>query len=207
MTPELDVDSGAFPSAPPADLDDPGVIVEHDWRSFQAVERMSNHWDRPGWSDRRRTYYWMLTFSNAIELSRRAEHCQEALQHLGMDPVPADGLHVTMLRVGDIDRVSQAQVEHLLNMAEKMPVSEFELLAHPLTGSRGAVRFSLSPGDHSSTSTPPSAPPASRLASPAAGRRVRSGPTWASPTTTGNGRQLPSSTRSHDFARCPRSLS
>ncbi|MER5991501.1 2'-5' RNA ligase family protein [Streptomyces viridosporus] len=145
MTPELDVDPGAFPCAPPADLDDSAVIVEHDWRSFQAVERMSNHWDRPGWSNQQRTYYWMLTFSNSAELLHRAEHCQEALQHLGMDPVPADGLHVTMLRVGAVDQVSQPQIEHLLNLGEKMPVSEFQLLAHPLAGSRGAVRFSLSP--------------------------------------------------------------
>lgn len=145
MSPELDTDPSAFPSAPPASLDDPEVIVEHDWRAFQRVERMADHWDRPGWSDRQRKYYWMHTFPDPGPLLQRTEHCQRALQHLGMDPVPADGLHVTLLRVGAVDQVSTAQVEHLLALTQDLPVSAFHVLAHPLAGSRGAVRFSLTP--------------------------------------------------------------
>ncbi|KOT46885.1 hypothetical protein ADK41_00775 [Streptomyces caelestis] len=139
------VDTRAFPCAPPADLDDSSVIVEHDWRAFQAVDRMKNHWDRPGWSEQQHAYYWMLTFADASALLRRAEHCQGALERLGMDPVPADGLHVTMLRIGAAEQVSQPQLEHLISLAEHLPVSGFRILAHPLAGSRGAVRFSLTP--------------------------------------------------------------
>jgi len=145
VTPELANDPSAFPYEPPADLDDPDVIVGHDWRAFQAVERMGDHWDRPGWSDQHRSYYWMLTFSGATELLDLAEHCQKALRHLGMDPVPSDGLHVTMLRVGPTDQVSEAQVEQLIGLTQNLPVRAFRLLAHPLAGSRGAVRFSLTP--------------------------------------------------------------
>ena len=145
MAPELAVDTRAFPCAPPADLDDSRVIVEHDWRAFQAVDRMKNHWDRPGWSERQQAYYWMLTFADATALVRRTEHCQGALEHLSMDLVPADGLHVTLLRIGATEGVSRPQLEHLISMAERLSVGEFRILAHPLAGSRGAVRFSLTP--------------------------------------------------------------
>ncbi|MFD9052759.1 2'-5' RNA ligase family protein [Streptomyces zaomyceticus] len=145
MTPELASDPSAFPCEPPADLDDPDVIVGHDWRSFQEVKRMGDHWDRPGWSDHHRSYYWMLTFSEAPQLLGLAEHCQKALHPLGMDPVPSDGLHVTMLRVGPTDQVSEGQVEQLIGLTQNLPVRAFRLLAHPLAGSRGAVRFSLTP--------------------------------------------------------------
>ncbi|WP_327391410.1 2'-5' RNA ligase family protein (plasmid) [Streptomyces microflavus] len=145
MSPELDTDPSAFPSAPPASLDDPGVIVEHDWRAFHQVERMADHWDRPGWSDQQRSYYWMHTFPDPGELLQRAQQCQRALQDLALDLVPADGLHVTLLRVGAVDRVSTAQVKHLLGLAQKLSVEDFHALAHPLAGSRGAVRFSLTP--------------------------------------------------------------
>lgn len=106
---------------------------------------MGDHWDRPGWADQQRSYYWMLTFSRATELLGLAEHCQKALHHLGMDPVPSDGLHVTMVRVGPTDQVSKAQVQQLIDLTQNLPVRAFRLLAHPLTGSRGAVRFSLTP--------------------------------------------------------------
>lgn len=145
MAPELAVDTRAFPCAPPADLDDFRVIVEHDWRAFQAVDRMKNHWDRPGWSERQQAYYWMLTFADATALVQRTEQCQGALEHLSMDLVPADGLHVTMPRIGSTKQVSQPQLEHLISLAEHLSVREFRVLAHPLAGSRGAVRFSLTP--------------------------------------------------------------
>lgn len=145
MAPELAVDTRAFPCAPPADLDDPHVIVEHDWHAFQAVERMKNHWDRPGWSEQRHAYYWMLTFAESPALLQRTEHCQGALEHLNMDPVPADGLHVTMLRIGATELVTRPQLQRLIALAEQLPVSGFRIAAHPLAGSRGAVRFSLTP--------------------------------------------------------------
>ncbi|MFJ3946169.1 2'-5' RNA ligase family protein [Streptomyces griseoaurantiacus] len=158
MAPELAVDPRAFPCAPPADLDDPRVIVEHDWQAFRAVDRMKNHWDRPGWSEHQHTYYWMLTFADATALVRRTEHYQGALEPLNMDPVPADGLHVTMVRIGATELVTPPQLQRLVDLAQHLPVIEFRILAHPLAGSRGAVRFSLTPwsplvGLHAALST------------------------------------------------------
>ncbi|MFC8944032.1 2'-5' RNA ligase family protein [Streptomyces rochei] len=145
MTPELDVVPGAFPHRPPPDLDSPDLLVEHDWRAFTAVERMTNHWARPGWPDGFRAYYWMLTFPDAGELMSRASQCQDALAHLGMDRVPRDGLHVTLTRIGSTDLVSTDQVQLVADLAEQMQLTAFEIVAHPLAGSRGAVRFTLAP--------------------------------------------------------------
>lgn len=145
MTPELDVYPGAFPHRPPADLDSPELLVDHDWRAFSAVEQMTNHWDRPGWTEGHRAYYWMLTFPDDSDLRRRAKDCQDALAHLGMDPVPEDGLHVTLARIGRTELVSNGQVRLLADMAEQLALTTFRMAAHPLAGSRGAVRFTLAP--------------------------------------------------------------
>lgn len=145
MTPELDVFPEAFPHRPPPDLDNPDLLVDHDWRAFSAVERMTNHWARPGWPDGFRAYYWLLTFPDADELMSRASQCQDALAHLGMDRVPRDGLHVTLTRIGSTDLVSTDQVQLVADLAEQMQLTAFEVVAHPLAGSRGAVRFTLAP--------------------------------------------------------------
>ncbi len=145
MTPELDVHPGAFPADPPADLDDPQQLVAHDWNAFTAVNRVTNHWTRPGWTDGRRAYYWMLTFPDSPELLSRARHCQDELAHLRMDRVPEDGLHVTLTRIGDTDQVSATQVRRLTDLVGELPLHAFRIAAHPMAGSRGAVRFTLTP--------------------------------------------------------------
>ncbi|MEU5958191.1 2'-5' RNA ligase family protein [Streptomyces sp. NPDC047525] len=145
MPPELDVHPGAFPPMPPADLNAPEQLVDHDWRAFTMLDRMTNHWARPGWTSGRRVYYWMLTFPDASDLRAQAQRCQEELSHLAMDRVPGKGLHVTMPRIGDTDRVPEGQVQLLGDLTEQMPVETFRILAHPMAGSRGAIRYTLSP--------------------------------------------------------------
>ncbi|MFH9561195.1 2'-5' RNA ligase family protein [Streptomyces globisporus] len=145
MTPDLDVFAEAFPHRPPPDLDSPEVLVEHDWQAFSAVEQMTDHWARPGWHDGVRVYYWMLTFPDAEGLISLARQCQEELAHLGMDRVPEEGLHVTLTRVGRADLVSDDQVRRLADLAEQTAPPAFEIAAHPMAGSRGAVRFTLAP--------------------------------------------------------------
>jgi 2'-5' RNA ligase len=143
--PVLEFSPAAFPPAPPSCLSDAQHLVEHDWSCFSSIDRMKNHWVRPGWTEARRVYYWMLTFPNERGLIQLAEECQGRLAPLGMDPVSADGLHVTMVRVGDTHEVSTAQLHELVRRVEESSPKSFPLLAHPLAGSRGALRFTLSP--------------------------------------------------------------
>ncbi|MFJ1795340.1 2'-5' RNA ligase family protein [Kitasatospora griseola] len=141
----LATDTRSFPPDPPGDLDDAAAIVRTDQQAFDAVERMKDHWARPGWSNRTRRLYWMLTFDKHRALIDRATQCQRALADLGLDPVPADGLHVTLLRIGDASAVAPAAVEALAEKVAALALPRLPLLAHPLAGSRGAVRFSVTP--------------------------------------------------------------
>lgn len=144
MTPLID-DSRAFPPAPPPDLDDPQKIASNDWDAFRAVERMTNHWDRPGWAPGHRAYYWMLAFPEEPELIAQARSCQQALASLDMDEVPHDGLHITMNKIGSCADVEPAAVDALAQLADDTLGADFEIRAEPMAGSTGAIRFSVTP--------------------------------------------------------------
>ncbi|MEU7002673.1 2'-5' RNA ligase family protein [Nonomuraea sp. NPDC046570] len=145
MLPVLAPDPHSFPVMPPADLDNSRVIVEHEWTAFTEIEQMTSHWDRPGWSDGRRAYYWMLTFAEHRRLSETVEACQRSVACLGMDPVAGPWLHVTMTRIGDTALVAPRDIDKLAKSAPALLPHEFEIAAQPLTGSRGALRLSLAP--------------------------------------------------------------
>ncbi|MFD3903928.1 2'-5' RNA ligase family protein [Streptomyces sp. CB04723] len=143
--PLLSADPSAFPAEPPADTHDPAVTAAHDWAAFSALDEMTDHWARPGWSDGSRAYYWMLTFPDDQRLAALAGHCQEELAPLGLDPVPTEGLHITFARVGTPDVVTPSRLDSLARDAEALLPSAFSVHAMPLAGSRGAVRLSLGP--------------------------------------------------------------
>jgi 2'-5' RNA ligase len=143
--PLLSADPAAFPAEPPADTHDPAVTAAHDWAAFSALDEMTDHWARPGWSDGSRAYYWMLTFPDDQRLAALAGHCQGELAPLGLDPVPVDGLHITLARVGSPGAVASSQLDRLARHVEALLPSAFSVRAMPLAGSRGAVRLSLGP--------------------------------------------------------------
>ncbi|MFJ2778192.1 2'-5' RNA ligase family protein [Kitasatospora sp. NPDC087315] len=138
-------DTRAFPPRPPASLDNPEIITAHDHAAFDVVEVLKNHWERPGWDDERRALYWLLTFPDEADLIGSARFCQEALAGLALDPVPSDGLHVTLARVGEAADVSTRMLDSLTAAVEDAGPRSFEVTAQPLSGSMGAVRFSLGP--------------------------------------------------------------
>jgi 2'-5' RNA ligase len=143
--PLLSADPSAFPAEPPADLDDLAGITALDWAAFDALAEMTDHWSRPGWADGARAYYWMLTFSDAPALLDIARRCQEPLAPLGLDLVPGDGLHITLARVGRHDALTPGQLQAVARTAAQVLPCDFSLRAVPLSGSRGAVRFSVGP--------------------------------------------------------------
>lgn len=143
--PLLTPDPATFPVEPPGDLDDARAITAHDWAAFDALDEMTDHWSRPGWSDGARAYYWLLAFRDVPALNEVALHCQEALAPLGLDPVPAEWLHVTLVRAGSPGSVDTAQLRRLVETVRTKLPEAFALCATPLAGSRGAVRLTLSP--------------------------------------------------------------
>ena len=136
-----------FPAEPPPSLTDPAVIRKHDWNAFYQLPTMTNHWERPGWQPGRRSYHWLLAFHDEPALVDLANRCQQALRHLPLDPVPLDSLHLTLLRVGFTDELAPQRVDAVAQaVADRcggLPV--FPLAVGPLAGSRGAIRFSVTP--------------------------------------------------------------
>lgn len=129
---------------PPPDLVAPQVIAAHDWSAFQALPRMADHWDRPGWEGGR-AFYWMLTFPGEAELIEEALACQAAIQDGGFDLVPADGLHVTMPKVADASQMDRGKLASLVAVAAERVPAAFDMQVGPLTGSPGALRYSVAP--------------------------------------------------------------
>ncbi|WP_322769232.1 2'-5' RNA ligase family protein [Frankia sp. Cr1] len=121
--------------------------VAEDWHRFAALDTLTNHWDRPGWTPGRRSYHWMLTFEDADELCDLAARCQARLHLPVLDPVPADGLHLTLQRLAFADETTTIEVEKAVNETRQQlsDVQTFALTVGPLAGSSGAVRFSVVP--------------------------------------------------------------
>ncbi|MEU0110614.1 2'-5' RNA ligase family protein [Streptomyces sp. NPDC006251] len=145
MTVRLVPHPASFPVDPPPDLDSAWALAAHDWRAFDQVTTMVNHWDRPGWGPGIRAVYWLLTFSSPL-LVDHAQHCQAAVRHLGFDEIDKEGLHLTLGRIGLADALSRAQLKNLASAAGRQRLPHgFALSAIPMTASRGAVRYSVAP--------------------------------------------------------------
>lgn len=136
-----------FPPDLPDDVSDPEIIRSHDWNAFRQVGVMQNHWDRPGWTEGRRSFHWMLTFPDAIAVHELALACQERLRRAEFDPVSLDTLHITLGRIAFTDEITRSEVETIAaNAASRCKnLSAFAVHVGPLSGSRGALRFSVTP--------------------------------------------------------------
>jgi 2'-5' RNA ligase len=136
----------AFPPSLPTDLSDPEAIRRNDWQAFQSITHMTNHWDRPGWGTDQRSYHWFLTFDNP-DLRDLAARCQRALSRLDLDLVPLSSLHMTLLRVGFTGEIPRPRLDDITKAATAAcaDLAPFAVSLGPLAGSRGAVRFTVTP--------------------------------------------------------------
>ncbi len=140
-------DPPPFPAHLPRSLTDPAVIAEHDWHALCEVEALTNHWDRPGWKPGRRSYHWFIAFADQLALITLAQRCQQALAALRLDPVPPEALHMTLCRVAFWDQITTTQARSVAQAARRRAdgLAPLRLTVGPLAGSRGAVRFTVSP--------------------------------------------------------------
>ncbi|WP_171048153.1 2'-5' RNA ligase family protein [Nocardia cyriacigeorgica] len=137
-----------FPAAMPSSTADPAVIHANDWAAFAGLESLQSHWELKAWPTGHRAYYWYVTFDDA-RLVALARKCQEFLGDDCLDPVPHDGLHITLLGIGGTADVSGRRLSELVAAAEERLAgfAPFELVVGPLAGSRSAIRFSVAPWD------------------------------------------------------------
>ena len=136
----------AFPPELPPDLDDLDVIAGHDWSAFLALRHVDTHWQRPGWTPGRSSYHWMVTFTGCDAVHEHVAHSQRAVP-TAYDRVEVESVHLTLGRVAFTDEVPEAtalQAAQTAQRARPRPTA-FEIRFGPLTGSRGAIRFSVGP--------------------------------------------------------------
>ena len=136
----------AFPATPPPDLDDPVVIAAHEWQAFDELVQMQDHWQRPGWTAETRAYYWLITFPDDHAFVAHALRSQALVRDLGVfDLIGAGDFHLTLGRIGRTDEVKDDQLKQLTKAVQAAAPHTFKLSALPLTGSRGALRYSVAP--------------------------------------------------------------
>lgn len=118
-----------------------------EWDSFQRLTMMKNHWERPGWTEGRRAYYWYVAIEDPVVVDQAA-HCQAALHGLPyLDHVPLDFLHLTLQRLAFADEISGDRVTKAQEVARGLcgPLTPLQVQVGPLTGSAGALRLSVQP--------------------------------------------------------------
>ncbi|WP_280395904.1 2'-5' RNA ligase family protein [Nocardia brasiliensis] len=137
-----------FPLLGPTSTSDAEAIRDNDWSACQALVAVHDHWTLKRWEPGQTGYYWYLTFTDPA-LVDLASECQQALAHDGLDPVPLDALHLTLLNIGRTSDVTEQELERVIDggRAAAAAVKPFRLSVGPLTGSRSALRFSVTPWD------------------------------------------------------------
>lgn len=138
---------GPFPPSP-ASTADPEVIRANDWAAYRELDALQSHWEVKNWAPGRRGYYWYLTFDDP-DLTALALKCQERLGSDGIDPIPTTGLHLTLFGLGAKDSVTDAEVGALAVTARRRltDFEAFDVTIGPATGSRSAIRLSVTPWD------------------------------------------------------------
>src|SRR2546430_695877 len=137
------------PHSDATEVDDASYIAD-DWHRCQALERLVNHWNRPGWVDGGRSYHWLLSFRNQPEVRALAARCQAHLEDFRtLDLVPIASLHVTALRAGFTDEMSRAEAEAVGEAGSKRcaPLAPLTPPGGPPAGSAGAGSFSAGAHD------------------------------------------------------------
>jgi 2'-5' RNA ligase len=109
---------------------------------------MRDHWWwRPGWRPGRRFYTWHLTFGHSPELANLAVEYQNAVKLSFLDPVPIDGLHLTMQGIGFTDEVAGSDLAAITSAArdECATLRPFEIAAGPAYADPEGVPLVIEP--------------------------------------------------------------
>lgn len=121
---------------------------EQDWHRFQRLDHLGNHWQRPGWTEGRRSYHWLLTFERDSDLHALTAQCQAPFRDLPQfDLIPLEGLHLTLQRVAFTDELPASSLPSVLAAVRHRchNMTPFRLQIGWLAGSTGAIRFTALP--------------------------------------------------------------
>ncbi|ABW14900.1 conserved hypothetical protein [Parafrankia sp. EAN1pec] len=119
-----------------------------DWEAFRLTERMADHWWwRPGWRPDRHYLTWYLVFHHQA-LTDYVAGFQQALADLEyLDPVPVDGLHMTVQGVAFADELTAETVAAIGKAADERcaDIEPFTLTVGPIAAYTGGTFLRASP--------------------------------------------------------------
>jgi hypothetical protein len=96
------------------------ALYDRRWQDLQHLSSMIDHWYwRPGWHVGRSFYTWHITFEHAPEVQDLAAFYQNEIRLPTLDPVPSEGLHLTMQGVGFADEVSPQDLKAIETAARE----------------------------------------------------------------------------------------
>lgn len=124
------------------------AYVREDWDRFLSLTSLVDHWRRTGWTPGRRSFHWFLALDHCSELVAITAYCHKRLRRVPtLDLVPTDTLHVTVQRIAFAGEITLAELGVVADATRQRCVvmSELDLTIGPLSGSSGAVRFSVGP--------------------------------------------------------------
>ncbi|WP_027644660.1 2'-5' RNA ligase family protein [Salinispora oceanensis] len=130
------------------DRPDENEYIRSDWHRYRQLDRLVNHWERPGWEAGRRSYHWIVRFDERPAVQRLAERCQARLGNLEtLDLVPVGSLHLTVQRVSFTDEITSSQALAVAAAASERCASirPFAATVGPLTGSANSVFLNVGP--------------------------------------------------------------
>jgi 2'-5' RNA ligase len=116
--------------------------------SFADLERMRDHfWWRPGWRVGRSHYTFHVTFDRSPAVVELARHYRDRLTLPSIDPVPDEGLHLTMQGVGFTDEVSRDDISAIAEAARVRcaRLTPFEVELGPVDADPEGVMFNVRP--------------------------------------------------------------
>jgi 2'-5' RNA ligase len=119
---------------------------EAEWSDYLAVGTMRSHWDRP-WPAGERAYYWYLTFGHVPAVVDLAMQVWDAIARPELDRVPPTDLHMTLQRVATVGEITDDELTAVRDRTRKLcaGLAPFQLTIGPVTGSAGAIRFTVRP--------------------------------------------------------------
>ncbi|PWR14861.1 hypothetical protein DKT69_14005 [Micromonospora sicca] len=94
--------------------------LQQRWDAYHRLPELVEHWYwRPGWGPDRSFYTWHVTFEGKTALHELVTNLQKELALPGLDPVPLDGLHLTMQGLGFTDEVHQQDLARIIEEARR----------------------------------------------------------------------------------------
>ncbi len=117
--------------------------------AFARLERMREHWWwRPGWRMGRSAFTFHVTFADAPEVAELARYYRAAIDLPGsLDPVPDEGIHLTMQGVGFADEVTTTDLDAIVEAARRRcgELAPFTITLGPADADPEAVMLQVAP--------------------------------------------------------------